>query len=98
MPQTQTYEYMRKYLWTVLEQGGLKEDPDLAEAVLTALQSPSDEWIPRIFNLVRVQHIELSNEESDESKEPLFRERVKGGVKPDQRGGGKTDHCEGGKG
>jgi hypothetical protein len=81
MPQVQTYEHMRRYLWTVLEQGGLRNDPDLAETVLTALQSPREELIPRIFNLVRIQHIELNKTEPEEAKGPLFKEPGPGVLK-----------------
>ena len=62
---------MRKYLWTVLEQDGLRNDPDLKATVLTALQSANDAWVPPVFKMVRIQQMSAPDEQE---QEPLFQE------------------------
>jgi hypothetical protein len=70
----QAMERMRSYLWTVLQDGSLRDNPSLVTTVLTALQSTNIEWIPAVFNLVRIQPLRVPDGDMAQKKEPLFRE------------------------
>lgn len=68
----QAVERMRSYLWSLVEQGALSEHQEMADTVLTGLQSTNPEWVPAIFKWAHIQGLNRRDGKPEEKR--LFRE------------------------
>lgn len=72
MAKNEALQRMRTYLYALLEEGDLREKPEVKEAIQMALESADPEWVPDVSNWVRIHRIGLHEENQPE--EPLFQE------------------------